>query len=79
MTDLLNAKDREHLAHPVREVERQAWEDRPRRTIRGSVKLIDAGYLKRCDMRCGFEAFKDSGVTWTQAGRDAIAAMKEPA
>jgi hypothetical protein len=78
MSDILNAKDREHLVILFEKSNGQAWEP-PAPNHPWLVKLIDAGYLKRCDMRCGFEAFKDSGVTWTQAGRDAIAAMKEAA
>lgn len=33
---------------------------------------IEEGYLKRADGRCMFEAFKDSHVTWTLAGRQAM-------
>jgi hypothetical protein len=32
-------------------------------------KLTEAGVLRRCDMRCGFEAFKETGLEWTEAGR----------
>jgi len=39
------------------------------------VHLIDAGYLKRCAMRCGFEAF-DTGVDWTDAGKVAAKAIE---
>lgn len=75
MIDELTQKDREQLLILFEKSNGQAWEP-PAPNYPWLVKLIDAGYLKRCDMRCGFEAFKDSGVTWTQAGRDAIAAMK---
>ncbi len=40
------------------------------------VQLIEAGWLKRCPMRCGFEAF-DTGVTWTGAGRAYFASAIE--
>jgi hypothetical protein len=37
------------------------------------VQLIEAGYLRRSDGRCGFERFKDSHVVWTDAARLAFA------
>lgn len=75
MRDELNAKDREQLVLLFEKTNGQAWEP-PAPHYPWLVKLINAGYLKRCDMRCGFEAMKDAGVTWTQAGRDAIQALK---
>lgn len=52
----------------------EAWEptDRNHAQVR---RLIDAGYLVRCPMRCGFEAF-DTGVKWTEAGKQAAAAIR---
>jgi len=44
-----------------------AWEP-PEPNHPTIIKLIDAGYLRRCDMRCGFERFRDTGVKWTEAG-----------
>lgn len=32
-------------------------------------RYVNAGYLDIVDGRCGFEAFKQTHVTWTQAGR----------
>jgi hypothetical protein len=51
----------------------EAWEPPDPRADRFDT-LIAGGYLVRCDMRCGFEAFRDSGVRWTDAGRRAIEA-----
>jgi hypothetical protein len=36
--------------------------------------VIAAGYLVRCNMRCGFEAFRETGLRFTDAGRRAIEA-----
>ncbi|PCI28008.1 hypothetical protein COB52_04210 [Candidatus Kaiserbacteria bacterium] len=49
----------------------KAWEPPRGRNHPYIVKLIKAGYLKHCVMRCGFEAF-DTGVTWTDAGKLAV-------
>jgi hypothetical protein len=48
----------------------KAWEP-PDRNHPLIVRLIERGYLRRCVMRCGFEAF-DSGVNWTDAGHAAL-------
>lgn len=40
------------------------------------LSAIDAGYLKRVDGRFGFERFKDSLLTFTDAGRLAIERAK---
>lgn len=49
----------------------KAWEPKD-----PSLPLFDewikAGYVRRCDMRCGFEAFKDAGIAWTEAGKAAM-------
>lgn len=48
----------------------QAWE--PGDLHHPHVKtLVDGGWVKRCHMRCGFEAF-DTGVSWTDAARLAL-------
>lgn len=48
----------------------KAWE--PPDIEHPTVKvLIDGGWVKRCQMRCGFEAF-DTGVKWTDAARIAL-------
>lgn len=41
-------------------------------------EMIEAGYIRRCNMRCGFELLKDAGVTWTEAGRMAMALASQP-
>lgn len=33
------------------------------------IWLIDNGFVRRVDGRCGFEAFKDSMLTWTIAAK----------
>lgn len=38
-------------------------------------RLIDAGYVEICDMRWGFEAMKDAGLQWTEAGKLAAQAL----
>lgn len=37
------------------------------------AELIEAGYVRRVDGRCGFERFKDSMLVWTDAGKAACA------
>lgn len=39
---------------------------------KGVLWLIENGFMKRVDGRCGFEAFKDSMLAWTPAGRAAL-------
>lgn len=39
------------------------------------VRMVAAGFLWRSDGRCGFEAFKDSFVNWTDAGRLAMTGL----
>lgn len=39
-------------------------------------RLIELGMMRRCDMRCGFEAMKDAGLAWTPAGRAVVAALQ---
>lgn len=34
--------------------------------------MIEAGFLRRLDGRCGFEAFKDAMLIFTQAGHMAM-------
>jgi len=55
--------------------EGKAWE--PADVRHPQVKaLVDGGWVKPCQMRCGFEAF-DTGVKWTDAARIALATPKE--
>ncbi|RUW56824.1 hypothetical protein [Mesorhizobium sp. M8A.F.Ca.ET.021.01.1.1] len=35
-------------------------------------KMIEAGYVRRVDGRCGFEMIKDAIITWTEAGHNAL-------
>lgn len=49
----------------------KAWEP-PRRDNPVLNELVSAGYLKHCTLRFFFEAF-DTGITWTDAGRKAMA------
>lgn len=37
-------------------------------------RMIAAGYLRRCDGAGGVEPFKDSHLSWTDAGRRLMAA-----
>lgn len=37
------------------------------------VRAIAAGYLRRLNGRCGFEAFRDSHIAFTEAGAEAMA------
>lgn len=54
----------------------KAWEP-PEPNHPKVVALIDAGYVRRVDGRCGFERFKDSMLAWTDAGRAAIGTRDE--
>lgn len=31
--------------------------------------LLKEGWMRRCDMRCMFEAFRDTGLAWTGAAK----------
>lgn len=53
----------------------KAWEPRDYRHP-FIDKMIRAGFLERCTMRFGFEAF-DTGVDWTPAGRIAAKAIQD--
>jgi len=46
----------------------KAWEPPKGRDHPFIATLVNAGYLKHCVMRCGFEAM-DTGVAWTEAGQ----------
>lgn len=71
----ITQKDKDHLLILFAKTKGEAWEP-PVPKFPWLITLIEAGYLKRCDMRCGFEAFKDSGVTWTEAGRQAVQSIR---
>lgn len=73
MSDALNPDQLLRYATKLFVVEPNAWEPaNPKHPV--VVQLVDAGYLKRVDGRCGFEAFKESMVKWTDAGRAAVEA-----
>lgn len=49
----------------------KAWE--PRDPKHPAVeRMVAAGFVKRVDGRCGFEAFKDSHLAFTEAGLRAL-------
>lgn len=49
----------------------EAWEPKnPRHAF--IARMVEAGFLRRLDGRCGFEAFRDSHVGWTAAGLAAV-------
>lgn len=73
MSGQVTDKDREHLAILYEKTGGKAWEP-PAPNFPWLVRMIEAGYLRRCDMRCGFEAMKDAGITWTDAGHEAMRA-----
>jgi hypothetical protein len=50
----------------------RSWEP-PLHDSQGVLWLIENGFARRVDGRCGFEAFKDSMLQWTIAGRAALA------
>lgn len=56
----------------------QAWEP-PNPEHPSVLKLIEDGWLRRTDGRCGFERFKDSMLAWTPAARAALQRAKEGA
>lgn len=47
----------------------QAWEPRDPFTP-GCNALVGEGYCRRVDGRCGFEAFKDAMLEWTEAAHN---------
>jgi len=68
-------KDLEHLEKVFERTGGEAWEPlNP--WYPWLERMIGAGFLRRCDMRCGFEAFKDSGLVFTDAGRIVLAALR---
>jgi hypothetical protein len=63
--------DMRNLREMWRRTKGEAWEPQnPKHELLD--RLIAAGYLKRVDGRCGFEAFKDAMIAWTEAGRAAM-------
>lgn len=55
----------------------QAWE--PRIHTNEFIEwMLREGYVRRVDGRCGFEAFKDSMLAWTDAARAALATADGP-
>lgn len=52
----------------------KAWEPRDP-SSKFLKRMVDAGYLRRVDGRCGFERFKDSHIAWTELG---LKEMQEP-
>jgi DNA-binding PadR family transcriptional regulator len=54
--------------------EGKAWEPRRGTNSKGIKRLVEAGYIRVVDGRCGFELLKDAMVDWTEAGRAALAA-----
>lgn len=58
--------DLEHLDLLYEKTGGKAWEP-PALNYPWLQRMIAAGFLRRCTMRCGFEAF-DTGITWTDAG-----------
>jgi hypothetical protein len=68
-------KDLEHLAIVFEKTGGKAWEP-PSPQFPWIERMVAAGFLRRCDMRCGFEAFKATGLTFTDAGRIVLAALR---
>lgn len=56
----------------------KAWEPNGGTNTPSARKLIAAGYVEVCDLRCGFEALRDAGLRWTEAGRIAAQAIAQP-
>lgn len=70
---MISDKDMETLVECFRRSEGNGWEPQnPRHPF--FDRMIEAGYLRRSDGRCGFERFKDSHIVFTDAGREAITA-----
>lgn len=51
---------------------RQAWEPTIGNKSPIVCDLVEAGYLRRVKMRCGFEAFGEVGIMWTEAAHEAF-------
>lgn len=62
---------REMAAHVYTLTGGKAWEP-PEPKSRPVIRLIEDGYVRRVDGRCGFEAFKDAMLTWTDAAHAAF-------
>lgn len=74
MGEELTANEMRVLRDVFERTRGQAWEP-PQPDSRIVKRWIEAGYVRRCDMRCGFEAFKDTGLNWTEAGRAALSTL----
>lgn len=42
------------------------------------VDLVENGFLRRTDGRCGFERIRGACVAWTEAGKAAASASAQP-
>ena len=69
--NLLRQRDQRWLKQLWEKTKGKAWEP-PDLRHDFFERMIAAGYLKRVDGRCGFEAFKDAMIAWTDAGRAAM-------
>ena len=54
----------------------KAWEPSGGTNTPNARRLIGDGFVEVCDMRCGFEAFKDAGLRLTEAGKLAAQAIE---
>lgn len=69
----LTDADRRTLNECWRRSPGKAWEPRGGTDTPIIRRFVAAGYLRVVDGRCGFELLKDAMVTWTDAGRAALA------
>lgn len=69
----LSERDMATLRECWRRSPGKAWEPNGGTSSNIIRRFVDAGYLRIVDGRCGFERFKDAMVTWTEAGRSALA------
>lgn len=71
--DRLTDKSIAALRDLYKRTEGRGWEPQhPNAPI--ILAIIHHGFVRRADGRCGFEAMKDSHLTWTQAGHMALGA-----
>jgi hypothetical protein len=75
---MLSEKQMEVLRECWRRSPGKAWEPQGGTATPLIRKFIEAGYLRAVDGRCGFEKFKDSMVTWTEAGKAAMSQTPAP-
>jgi hypothetical protein len=69
---MLTEKENEVLAKCWETTKGKAWEPKGGTNHPFIHKFVAEGFVRIVDGRCGFEAFKDVMVEWTEAGKRAF-------